>query len=603
MNFIWSSIISLIFLLSCNESANQEQYDVVVLGAGTGAVAAAIQSARSGAETILVNPQPWLGGMLTSAGVSATDGNHKLHAGLWAEWRGLLRSHYGGPDSLFTGWVSNTMFEPHIGEQYWRYLAKKEKRLTIYDSTPWGDIKKLDEWLIQLPSIDKQISGQILIDGTDLGDVAAQVGVGFDLGMDSHQTTGESMAPETANEIIQDFTYAAILKDYGPGQNKTIEKPLGYRKDLYDCSCQHNCDDPKMHPCDVMLNYGKLPNQKYMINWPFHGNDYYANMVNLNQQQRDSVYQLAKEHTLGFVYYIQTELGFSHLGLADDEFPTADRLALMPYHREGRRIHGITQLTINHILNPFDHHLYKTGIAVGDYPIDHHHGKHEQAPDIAFPSVPSFSVPIGAIIPKDIDNFLIADKAMSVTNIVNGASRLQPVIIQVGQAAGLIAAMSVKQELSPQQLNIRKLQQALIDLKGYIMPYIDVSPEDSYFNAIQRIGSTGILKGRPVPYKWANQTWFDPDSLVVVEDLKANLIDYDPRFSDLELLGTYITQSQVQDIIQFACQLFDLKCQEDGNKIIPYNFPVTRAEFASELDLVLDPFGLKDIDFDGSFLE
>ena len=43
-------------------------YDVLVVGEGTGGTAAAIQSARSGAETALVNPMPWYGGMLTSAG-------------------------------------------------------------------------------------------------------------------------------------------------------------------------------------------------------------------------------------------------------------------------------------------------------------------------------------------------------------------------------------------------------------------------------------------------------------------------------------------------------------------------------------------------------
>ena len=106
------------------EANEVESYDVVVLGEGTGAVAAAVQSARSGAKTLLVNPLPWLGGMLTSAGVSATDGNHQLPAGLWGEFRGLLRQHYGGADSLFTGWVSNTMFEPKIGAKYWEELAQ-----------------------------------------------------------------------------------------------------------------------------------------------------------------------------------------------------------------------------------------------------------------------------------------------------------------------------------------------------------------------------------------------------------------------------------------------------------------------------------------------
>ena len=53
-------------------------YDVVVAGGGTGGTAAAIEAARGGARTLVVEPTPWLGGMLTAAGVSAIDGNYRL---------------------------------------------------------------------------------------------------------------------------------------------------------------------------------------------------------------------------------------------------------------------------------------------------------------------------------------------------------------------------------------------------------------------------------------------------------------------------------------------------------------------------------------------
>ena len=51
------------------------EVDVLVVGGGTGGTAAAIQAARRGAKTMLVSEFSWLGGMLTSAGVSAPDGN------------------------------------------------------------------------------------------------------------------------------------------------------------------------------------------------------------------------------------------------------------------------------------------------------------------------------------------------------------------------------------------------------------------------------------------------------------------------------------------------------------------------------------------------
>ena len=145
----------------------------------------------------------------------------------------------------------------------------------------------------------------------------------------------------------------------------------------------------------------------------------------------------------------------------------------MPYHREGRRIHGKVQLTVNHILAPYQQSipLYRTGIAVGDYPIDHHHNEKPEAPTIDFPPVPSFNIPMGALLPQEVNNLIIADKAISVTNIVNGASRLQPVVLQIGQAAGIIAGLATLQNIPTQEVSIRAVQKVLLEEKGYLMPY------------------------------------------------------------------------------------------------------------------------------------
>lgn len=121
----------------------------------------------------------------------------------------------------------------------------------------------------------------------------------------------------------------------------------------------------------------------------------------MKREQRNLELQKARQRTLEFVYYIQHELGYKNLGLADDEFPTVDKLPFVPYHREGRRLKGITRMTINDVLNRDDiHTLYRTGISVGDYPVDHHHACNPNAPDIKFPPVPSFNIPLGALIPE-----------------------------------------------------------------------------------------------------------------------------------------------------------------------------------------------------------
>ncbi len=97
--------------------------DVLVVGGGTGGVCAALQAARLGAKVVMVEETPWLGGMLTAAGVSAVDGNHQLPSGLWGEFRQHLYDWYGGPRQVATGWVSNTLFEPRVGAEIFRRLV------------------------------------------------------------------------------------------------------------------------------------------------------------------------------------------------------------------------------------------------------------------------------------------------------------------------------------------------------------------------------------------------------------------------------------------------------------------------------------------------
>ena len=595
-------LIIALFISSCTGPNKEANYDVVVLGAGTGGITAAIQSARSGAKTLYVNPLPWHGGMLTSAGVSATDGNHQLHAGLWAEWRALIRNHYGGADSIFTGWVSNTMFEPSVGAHYFDQLAANESLLEIKKNASWGTIvHSANKWKIEITSDNSHVTARILIDGTDLGDVAAQLGVPYDLGMDAREETLESVAPIESNNIVQDMTYAAILEEF-PGKDMTIDLPEGYDARNYQCSCQTSCPEEGRHDCEKMLSYGKLPEGKYMVNWPFYGNDFYANVAEMNESERTAVYEDAKQHTLGFVYYIQQELGFPHLGLSD-EFPTSDKLPLMPYHREGRRIKGLAQLKLQDIVSPYNSFLYRTGIAVGDYPIDHHHAKNPNAPEFDFPPVPSFSVPIGSLIPREVPNLLVADKAIAVSNIVNGSTRLQPVIMQTGQVAGLVAATSVQLNKSPKDVPIRLIQGELLQLNGYLLPYIDCSPEDEFFTAVQRIGATGLLRGQGVPYKWANQTWFYPDSLVNVDSLLSHIQSFDKQLAEFTITGDYLDVPSCERLLLEWSQKTGVDLESEIE--IPGNRDrfITRAEFALILDKYIDPFHKKGVLHDGTWFD
>jgi hypothetical protein len=384
-----------------------------------------------------------------------------------------------------------------------------------------GTIIKGAVFYNRLSNSTVSIFAKQVIDATELGDVMASADIPFDIGMEANSLTGENVNVPETNDIIQDITYAAILKDYGPQSDNTIAKPDNYDPMEFDGCCNEFCSKPEKLISNVtakkMLDYGKLPNGKYMINWPGKGNDIYLNLITLTNDQRLEELKKAKAKTIRFIYFLQKQFGFKNLGLADDEFPTADRLPLIPYNREGRRVKGLVRFKIQNISNPFSAPLplYRTGISVGDYPIDHHHRENPKAPQhLHFYLVPSFNVPLGALIPKGFSGIIIAEKGISVSNIVNGTTRLQPCVMLTGQAAGTLAALCIKQNKNAAQISVRDVQQQLLNSKAYIMPYYDVKPTNQYFTPIQKIGATGILKGTGQPNAWANRTWFYPDSTI-----------------------------------------------------------------------------------------
>lgn len=497
--------------------------DVLVVGGGTGGTAAGIQSARQKVKTIIAEPTAWLGGMLTAAGVSATDGNHHLDSGLWEEFRQQLYKHYH-TENLGTGWVSNTLFEPHVGDSIFKVMCGREKE---YLSVLYGlqllrvlKVKNKITGAVFLNAGKKTITikSKICIDATEPGDVIAMSGTAYDVGMEDAEYSKESMAPGK-NNIIQDLTWAAILKDYGKATDNTVPRPEGYDSTKFFKSCFspfNNDSVASPWTAQNMLNYGKIKNNKYMLNWPASGNDYYLNVIEEKPEERIKKYVKAKNHTLQFIYYIQKELGYKNLGLADDEFPSEDKLALIPYSRESRRIKGLVRLNYNHLVKPFEQPeaLYRTGISVGDYPVDHHHHKNESAPEIKFTHVNAYNIPLGCLIPEKTEGLIAAEKNISVSNIVNGTTRLQPVVLLTGQAAGALAAYCVQKNSQPQKANARDIQQLLLNVKCYLMPYVDVKPGDPYWEMIQKAGATGILNGIGKSEGWANKTYFYPDSTV-----------------------------------------------------------------------------------------
>ena len=453
-------------------------WDVIVWGGGTGGVAAAVQAARSGAQTLLLTPGPWLGGMLSAAGVSAPDG-HELscwQTGLWGQFIRTLATTV--PQGLDQNWVSCFGFRPEQAERLLQSWVKAEPLLQWRSGCRLETVVRRGD-RIQALELDcngerQRVDSRIWIDGSDLGDLIALAEAPFRWGWEPNDTWNEPSAP-SADSLAEDPFFS----------RQPVQSPTWVVMGQITGVVSHSRERPApAAPFDKALDvvglertltYGRLPGGLVMLNWPLGGNDWHDGLrrsISSQDSERDALDQEMQQHSLQFLDQLsRCSDGWLTRG---DAFPSAQpHLALMPYWREGRRMVGHAVVSERDLLPVTQQarrsHLHATSIAVGTYANDHHY------PGDDWPLAPKscrwggrwtgtpFCIPFEALVSADVSNLLAAEKCFSVSHMANGATRLQPLILNIGQAAGLAAALAARCNLEPRDLPVESLQQQLID--------------------------------------------------------------------------------------------------------------------------------------------
>ncbi len=504
--------------------------DILIVGGGVGGTTAAIQAARSGIKTVLVSEYSWLGGMLTAAGVAAPDGNEllSLQTGLWGAFLKALRAeHQAGLDN---SWVSMFSYNPAVGAKIFaRWVQELPNLQWIPNKIPLEVFQKENK-IRAVRFSDLIVEAKITLDGTELGDLIALAEIPLRWGWELQTEFDEPSAPRSFNELtnkypVQAPTWVFILQDYGDSEK--AKEITSYDRNFSGTWTGYGAEK--------FLNYGRLPDNLFMINWPQSGNDYGANLDRLiaSSEQRKEFLEAAYCHSLNFASYIQSELGRRY-GLAEHIFPHQESaFALHPYYRESRRIKGIATITENDILPVKNGTVARlpnqtgiiSAIAVGNYANDHHY------PGIDFTLQPksfrwggrwtgtAFTIPYGAIIPDAIDGLLVCEKNISVSHIANGSTRLQPVVMNIGQAAGMAAALCLKLNCQPRNLDVRTLQEALLSDRlapAAIIPLYDLLPEHPdwlywqkyYLDNPDRYPQDGNCLGEQIPNLKSTGSYF-----------------------------------------------------------------------------------------------
>jgi hypothetical protein len=357
----------------------------------------------------------------------------------------------------------------------------------------------------------RTIEAAYFIDATELGDLLPLTRTEFVTGFESGKDTGELNAPAASEpDNHQAFTVCFAL-GYDPEGDHTIDKPEEYAfwRDyvpvlrppwpgrLLSWSMSNPITlkeravmfDPRQDASAAgLLNlwiYRRIVRAKNcqpgfckedvtLVNWP--QNDYWlGNLYGGSEADAARHLRRARNLSLSLVYWMQTEAprpdggaGWKGLRLRPDITGTEDGLAMYPYIRESRRIraeftvldrHVGTEARMKAAGKPQDEvtaERFNDSVGVGSYRIDLHPSSGgDNYIDVS--SLP-FQIPMGALIPRRVENLLAGCKNLGVTHITNGCYRLHPVEWNIGESAGALAAYCVANKLAPRQVrNTEKL--------------------------------------------------------------------------------------------------------------------------------------------------
>ncbi len=127
--------------------------------------------------------------------------------------------------------------------------------------------------------------------------------------------------------------------------------------------------------------------------------------------------------------------------------------------RESRRIAGEYTLTREDIL---EQRTFDDAIARSAYPIDIHNPSGSGTTTHRLPPGGSYEIPYRCLVPRAVDDLLVAGRCISTTHEALASTRLTPTVMTLGQAAGTAAALSIAAGKALREVDAHALRERLI---------------------------------------------------------------------------------------------------------------------------------------------
>lgn len=419
--------------------------EIIVVGGGPGGIGAAVAAAREGRDVLLIEHYGFLGGMATAGEVNPFMGNHlgdeSLDKGIYTEWREKI--------AFYSGMEKNSHFiDPASARLAAEDLCLEAGvRLLFHHRLAHVETKegKISGIVLHSKSGFSLATADIYIDSTGDGDLGAMAGCEVEMG-------GETSA------AVQPMTLCFKLKlseeDLPAGAKLTKKTPaISFAREkntfakIQEAYQKAKVDGRVECPRENVLMFGGTDPAIVHFNSTRVVFKSAVNGKELSEAELEGRKQLRQ-----YFEFLRNEIPiFKHCRIHS--------IATQIGVRESRRIRGNDYLVRDDFTNASKH---KDSIARVTYPIDIHSTTGGGTEITRMKVGDWYEIPYGCIVPKKIENLLMACRGISVDHAIHSSMRVMPPVVSIGQAAGTAAAFAVEKGVSPDKIDGVELKQSLI---------------------------------------------------------------------------------------------------------------------------------------------
>ena len=421
-----------------------DQVDVLVLGAGPAGVGAALSAARQGAKTLLVEQMGDVGGIATSGLMSHWTGNTR--GGIYEE---ILNRSADLPDSAdygFNGSPRQIINPEHLKTALLEMLQEAGVDLLLYTFVclPIMEEKRVKGVIVENKSGRQAIFAKIVIDCTGDGDIAARAGAAYRKGREEDG----AMQPVSLMFKIGGVDYT---KAVFPGK---FEDYIQIPKWEIHALGKQNLPFPAGH---VLLYRTSLPGVVT------------CNMTNCIGIDGTSTKDLVKA-TLECRRQLAPILDFLRNFVPGYENCYLLSTASLIGVRETRHFEGLATITEEDIRSARVFPDWAVTYASFNFDVHNMTGNGLDATGAqdAFAAT-YYTIPYGCLVPREIDGLLLAGRNISGTHMAHANYRVMPICANMGQAAGIAAALCVQEGVRPRDVDVKVLQKRLLE-NGVLEP-------------------------------------------------------------------------------------------------------------------------------------